>query len=96
MYCPNGNLTLNQLLDMLFSKEYDIWFEPDDKPEDWDWKKNGFYPSPLSFFQSKSTHTAEFRLHQKVDHNCDHNSCQFCSPFGVNSVNDTRGKFVRI
>ena len=46
MFCPNGNLTLNQLLDMLYSKEYDIWFEPNDEPEDWDWKKNGFYRSP--------------------------------------------------
>ena len=34
MFCPNGNLTLNQLLDMLYSKEYDIWFEPNDEPED--------------------------------------------------------------
>ena len=46
MFCPNGNLTLNQLLNMLYSKEYDIWFEPNDEPEDWDWKKNGFYRSP--------------------------------------------------
>ena len=46
MFYPNGNLTLNQLLNMLYSKEYDIWFEPNDEPKDWDWKKNGFYRSP--------------------------------------------------
>lgn len=46
MFCPNGNLTLNQLLNLVYSKEYNVWFEPDDEPEDWDWKKNGFYRSP--------------------------------------------------
>lgn len=46
MIYPNGNLTLNKLLDMMYSKEYDLWFEPNDEPIDWDWKKNGFYRSP--------------------------------------------------
>ena len=46
MYISNGNITTNRLLEMVYSKEYEVWYEPHDEPSDWDWKKDGFYRSP--------------------------------------------------
>ena len=46
MICPNGNLSLNRLKKLVYSNEYDVYFEPNDEPENWDWRKNGIYHSP--------------------------------------------------
>ncbi len=46
MICPNGTLSLKQLYDMVYSKDYVVWYEPNDEPSDWDWKTKGFYHSP--------------------------------------------------
>lgn len=46
MICPNGNITVNSLLSKVTSGDYEVWYEPNDKPEDWDWRKQGFYRSP--------------------------------------------------
>ncbi|MBR6610702.1 MAG: hypothetical protein IKK93_00450 [Campylobacter sp.] len=46
MICPNGTLSLKQLYDMVYSKDYVVWYEPNDEPSDWDWKTKGFYRSP--------------------------------------------------
>ena len=43
MICPNGTIPIARLHDMVYSKEYDVWFEPNDQPEDWDWKTKGIY-----------------------------------------------------
>lgn len=46
MICPNGTAPVNKLLKMVKSKDYEVFFEPFDEPEDWDWRKNGIYRSP--------------------------------------------------
>jgi hypothetical protein len=46
MIYPNGSLSLQQLSKMLNSDEYIIYFEPNDEPEDWDWRHKGFWRSP--------------------------------------------------
>lgn len=46
MICPNGHASINKLLKMVNSDDYEVFFEPFDEPEDWDWLKNGFYRSP--------------------------------------------------
>ena len=46
MICPNGTLSINQLKKIVLSDEYVVYFEPNDEPEGWDWKKNGIYHSP--------------------------------------------------
>ena len=46
MICPNGTTPVSKLREMVYSKEYEVWFEPNDQPEDWDWKTQGFYHSP--------------------------------------------------
>ena len=46
MICPNGTLSIKQLRDMVYSKDYVVWYEPNDEPSDWDWKTKGIYHSP--------------------------------------------------
>lgn len=46
MIYPNGTVLVSKLREMVYSKEYTVWFEPNDQPADWDWKSQGFYRSP--------------------------------------------------
>lgn len=46
MIYPNGIVSVSKLREMVYSKEYIVWFEPNDQPADWDWKTQGFYHSP--------------------------------------------------
>ena len=36
MICPNGTTPVSKLREMIYSKEYDVWFEPNDQPADRD------------------------------------------------------------
>ena len=45
MICPNGNISLNRLISMVESDDFEVYFEPDDAPADWDFR-NGIYRSP--------------------------------------------------
>ena len=46
MICPNGHITISKLIQMVNSEDYAVYFEPNDEPADWDWRKNGVYHSP--------------------------------------------------
>lgn len=46
MVYPNGSTSLNKLQRMVESEDFLVYYEPNDEPPDWDWKKNGIYHSP--------------------------------------------------
>ena len=62
MICPNGHIDNARLLRMVQSDEYAVYYEPNDEPKDWDWRKDGIYRSPNRVYIATPSQLADAML----------------------------------